>query len=77
MTETGTVPAVNQVELHPRLPQTELRDFNSRHGIATQARSPLAHGQLITDPTVRSGNTELSISLLMGRAERSSVGRPA
>jgi 2,5-diketo-D-gluconate reductase A len=52
LTETDTVPAVNQIELHPRLPQTELREFNTRHGITTQAWSPLAHGQLITDPTV-------------------------
>ena len=52
--ETDTVPAVNQIELHPRLPQAELREFNARHGIATQAWSPLGHGQLISDPTVNS-----------------------
>lgn len=50
--ETGTVPAINQIELHPHLPQTELREFATRHGIATQSWSPLAHGQLIDDPTV-------------------------
>ncbi|MFD4406733.1 aldo/keto reductase [Nocardia sp. NPDC058499] len=50
--ETDTVPAINQIELHPRLAQTELRDFDSHHGIATQAWSPLGHGQLISDPTV-------------------------
>ncbi|WP_433661108.1 aldo/keto reductase [Nocardia sp. CA-128927] len=50
--ETGTVPAVNQIELHPRLPQDDLREFNTLHGIATQAWSPLAHGQLIDDPVV-------------------------
>lgn len=67
-TETGTVPAVNQIELHPRLPQAELREFNARHGIATQAWSPLGHGQLISDPTVatiaeRRGKTAAQILL--------------
>lgn len=38
---TGVVPAVNQVELHPRLPQTELRAFCAAHGIAVEAWSPL------------------------------------
>ncbi|NUT93594.1 MAG: aldo/keto reductase [Saccharothrix sp.] len=41
---TGTVPAVNQVELHPRLPQADLRRFHAEHGIATEAWSPLAKG---------------------------------
>ncbi|MEV7966971.1 aldo/keto reductase [Sphaerisporangium sp. NPDC088356] len=52
LTETDTVPAVNQVELHPRLPQAQVREFDARHGIATQAWSPLGHGQLVSDPTV-------------------------
>ncbi len=52
LAETNTVPAVNQVELHPWLPQTAVREFDAGHGIATQAWSPLAHGQLVDDPTV-------------------------
>lgn len=52
LAETDTVPAVNQVELHPRLPQTRVRAFDAGHGIATQAWSPLGHGRLISDPTV-------------------------
>lgn len=40
----SVVPAVNQVELHPALPQRELREVNASHGIATQAWSPLAGG---------------------------------
>src|SRR3954454_19537503 len=32
---TGITPAVNQVELHPRLQQRELRDFHAQHGIVT------------------------------------------
>ena len=42
--ETDTVPAVNQIELHPLLVQRELRTYDSDHGIATEAWSPLAKG---------------------------------
>ncbi len=42
--ETGVVPAVNQVELHPWLQQAELRAFHDEHDIATEAWSPLARG---------------------------------
>ena len=51
--ETETVPAVNQVELHPNLPQRELRDFHAEHGIVTEAWSPLARGELLDDASVR------------------------
>jgi 2,5-diketo-D-gluconate reductase A len=51
--ETGTVPAVNQVELHPHLAQPELRAFHAEHGIATEAWSPLARGgAVLADGTV-------------------------
>ncbi|MGW5051823.1 aldo/keto reductase [Actinokineospora sp. NPDC004072] len=50
--ETGVVPAVNQVELHPNLPQADLRAFHTQHGIATEAWSPLASGALLGDPVV-------------------------
>ena len=49
---TGIVPAVNQVELHPRLPQTELREMHAHLGIATEAWAPLARGTLLTHPTI-------------------------
>jgi 2,5-diketo-D-gluconate reductase A len=42
--ETGTVPAVNQIELHPYLQQGELRQLHRDLGIATEAWSPLAKG---------------------------------
>jgi len=46
----GTVtPAVNQIELHPGLPQDELRAAHARHGIATEAWSPLGRGQGLLD----------------------------
>jgi diketogulonate reductase-like aldo/keto reductase len=51
--ETDVVPAVNQVELHPRLPQEELRAFHARHGIATEAWSPIGQGKgLLDDPVI-------------------------
>ena len=52
--EHGIVPAVNQVELHPYLPQTELRQFHEEHGIATEAWSPIAQGAVLSDPTIGS-----------------------
>ncbi|MGA7052581.1 MAG: aldo/keto reductase, partial [Mycobacterium sp.] len=48
----GIVPAVNQIELHPRLPQTELREVHAHHGIATEAWAPLGQGALLVHPTV-------------------------
>ena len=53
-TGTGTVPAINQVELHPWLPQREVRDYNASHGILTEAWSPLARGRLIGDAVIDS-----------------------
>ncbi|WP_102142945.1 aldo/keto reductase [Mycobacterium hubeiense] len=49
---TGIVPAVNQIELHPLLPQRELREVHAQLGIATEAWSPLGQGSLLTNPTV-------------------------
>ncbi|NDL59516.1 hypothetical protein F7O44_20820 [Phytoactinopolyspora sp. XMNu-373] len=48
LTVGKVVPAVNQIELHPRLQQSHLRSLHDRYGIATQAWSPLAKGQLLT-----------------------------
>ena len=39
--KTGHIPAVNQVELHPFFIQRELREANEKHGIITQAWSPI------------------------------------
>ncbi|VXB72733.1 aldo/keto reductase [Pseudoclavibacter sp. 8L] len=50
--ETETVPAVNQIELHPRLPQVETRAYNRAHRILTEAWSPLARGTLLDEPTL-------------------------
>ncbi|MGP4015118.1 aldo/keto reductase [Saccharopolyspora sp. 5N708] len=43
--ETDVVPAVNQIELHPNLPQPQLRAFHAEHGIATEAWSPLGRNK--------------------------------
>ena len=51
--ETGVVPAVNQIELHPYLTQHELRALHAELGIATESWSPLAKGgELLRDPTI-------------------------
>lgn len=48
--ETGVTPVVNQVELHPWLPQTALREFHAARGIRTEAWSPLARGRVLGTP---------------------------
>lgn len=49
---TFETPAVNQIELHPLLPQTDLRAVNAEHNIVTQAYSPLGVGALLDNPAV-------------------------
>jgi 2,5-diketo-D-gluconate reductase A len=49
---TGVVPTVNQIELHPRLQQSELRRFHAEHRILTEAWSPLGKGELLDDPVI-------------------------
>jgi len=48
----GTVPAVNQVELHPYLQQIEVRAFDAKHEIATEAWSPLGQSAALSDATI-------------------------
>jgi 2,5-diketo-D-gluconate reductase A len=48
----GETPAVNQVELHPRLTQSPLRDFHLSRAIATEAWSPLGRGAVLDDPVI-------------------------
>ncbi|MGZ4662329.1 MAG: aldo/keto reductase [Arthrobacter sp.] len=51
--ETGVVPAINQVELHPFFSQADLRAFNASKGILTQAWSPLGQGgELLEHATI-------------------------
>ena len=50
--ESSTVPAVNQIELHPREPQQDQRDDDARRGIVTESWSPLAKGDLLAEPVL-------------------------
>ncbi|WP_369194219.1 aldo/keto reductase [Streptomyces djakartensis] len=51
--ETGVLPSVNQIELHPFLPQDELRAFHSGRNIVTESWSPLGRGtSLLEDPAL-------------------------
>ncbi|AUN98888.1 oxidoreductase [Bacteriovorax stolpii] len=50
--ETGVVPAINQLELHPYFQQKELRAFHDKHKIVTEAWSPLARGNLFDDEVI-------------------------
>lgn len=47
------VPAVNQVEFHPRLAQVELRNYCKQKGIQLEAWSPLMQGKLLDNPILK------------------------
>ncbi|WP_405576908.1 aldo/keto reductase [Streptomyces sp. NBC_01092] len=52
--ETGVLPSVNQIELHPLFPQDELRAFHAGKGIVTESWSPLGRGSdLLDDPAIK------------------------
>jgi 2,5-diketo-D-gluconate reductase A len=51
--ETGVVPAVNQVEVHPYFTNEEVRAYARDNGILTEAWSPIAQGQVLDDQVVR------------------------
>ena len=53
MREMEVRPAVNQVELHPRLQQANLRAWHAEHDIATETWSPLTQGALFDETIVR------------------------
>ena len=50
--ESEVPPAVDQFEEHPYLTQDDLRHFCADHQIAVEAWSPLARGNLLSDPTI-------------------------
>ena len=50
--ETGVVPVVNQVEVHPFLANEDVRAANRRHGVLTEAWSPIAKGAVMDDDTI-------------------------
>ena len=45
-------PVMNQVELHPFLTQDALIEYHSAHSILTQAWSPLARGQILSNELI-------------------------
>jgi 2,5-diketo-D-gluconate reductase A len=49
---TGVVPAVNQIEVNPYFTNEAARAADARHGIATEAWSPIARGRIADDPTI-------------------------
>lgn len=50
LAKTETVPAVNQVELHPYLYQRDLLEYCRVNHIVIEAYSPLTHGERLADP---------------------------
>lgn len=50
--ETGVVPAVNQIEVHPYFTNEEARAASIRHGIEVEAWSPIAQGAVLSDDTI-------------------------
>ncbi|OTA21414.1 2,5-didehydrogluconate reductase A [Xenorhabdus beddingii] len=42
--ETGVVPTINQIELHPLMQQRQLHSWNATHHITTESWSPLSRG---------------------------------
>jgi 2,5-diketo-D-gluconate reductase A len=66
--ETGVVPAVNQVEVHPFFGNEEVRAASARHGIAVEAWSPIAQGNVNDDATIKAvaerlGRTPAQVAL--------------
>jgi 2,5-diketo-D-gluconate reductase A len=50
--ESDTVPAVNQIELHPYFGNSEVAAYDRTHGIATEAWAPIAQGKVLGDPVL-------------------------
>src|SRR5690625_225396 len=51
--ETGVVPDVNQIQLNPLVSRTELREFGEKHGIVSEAYSPIGKGgELLEEPVI-------------------------
>jgi 2,5-diketo-D-gluconate reductase A len=50
--ETDTVPAVNQIEVHPYFTNESVRAYGQEHGIVTEAWSPIAQGGVLDDSTI-------------------------
>ena len=78
--ECDVVPAVNQIELHPYFQNEEVRRYGEEHGIATQAWSPIAQGDVLDDPAIgeiaeRVGRTPAQV-VLRWHIQRGSIVFP-
>jgi 2,5-diketo-D-gluconate reductase A len=78
--ETDTVPAVNQIEVHPYLTNETVRSYGREHGIATEAWSPIAQGGVLGDPAIsqiaeRVGRTPAQV-VLRWHIQRSDIVFP-
>jgi 2,5-diketo-D-gluconate reductase A len=60
--ETGVIPVVNQVEVHPFFANEDVRAANARHGVLTEAWSPIAQGKVHDDDVLG------ELSTLVGRS---------
>ncbi|GAA1667210.1 oxidoreductase [Mycolicibacterium murale] len=49
---SSTVPAVNQIEVHPYLTNDEVRAYGQQHDIVTEAWSPIAQGKVLDDSAI-------------------------
>jgi 2,5-diketo-D-gluconate reductase A len=50
--ETEIRPAVNQIEIHPYFTNEQIRAYDRDNEIANEAYSPIAQGEVLTDPTI-------------------------
>lgn len=50
--ETGVIPVVDQIELHPRFQQRDKRAFMGEHDIKIESWSPLGSGRMLDDEVV-------------------------
>ncbi|MEJ4112787.1 aldo/keto reductase [Corynebacterium kroppenstedtii] len=50
--ETGELPVINQIELHPYFNQAEARAYHQEHGIITESWSPIARGTVFNEDTI-------------------------
>lgn len=52
--ETGVMPVINQIELHPYSQRTIEQAFHEKHNIITESYSPLGRRQCFDDPVLTS-----------------------
>jgi 2,5-diketo-D-gluconate reductase A len=62
--ETGTVPVINQIELHPLFSQAPLRDYDAAHGILTESWGPLGHAavDIFQEPAIAAAASAHGVS---------------